>query len=159
MPKYHNPTDNPLVFEIAEAEYRVPAQGEVEIPERYVYLLKARGMVLRPGVHPRGAAPEAEVHEAIPAEIERLLASTRIPARVREPFRAAWREASPRERVEMQRELTLRAEGRGTGRDEDPDAADPTPVAPAPTDPAEAEVEGQLEDALEKVGRGKKRDR
>jgi len=157
MPQFHNPTDNALTFEIAETEYAVPAQGEVEIPERFAYLVKARDMVLRPGPHPKGDAPAAEVREAIPADLEQLLHSPRIPARARDPFRVAWRKATPRQRAELKRELALRAEGRGTGRDEDVDDVEPVPAEAAPTDPAEAAVNEQLGDALEKVGRGRKR--
>ena len=159
MPLFHNPTDNPLTFEISDQEYRVPAQGQVEIADRFAYLVKARGMVLRPGPHPTAGerAPSAEVREAIPADVEQLLHSPRLPVAARDRFRAAWREASRRERVELQRELALRAEGRGVGKDEDPDDAAPTPTSPAPTDDASASVESQLDDAVTKIGRGRKK--
>lgn len=72
--RFYNPADLPQRIEIAGRDHVVaPGQG-VEIPERLVYIVEKRGMVLRPGEGDGTVArPEAPPIHPVIERVFRLL--------------------------------------------------------------------------------------
>lgn len=153
--QFHNPTDRLLKFDIGNRHYEAPPNSNVEIPEQFAYVVKARAMVLRAGAHPDAKAAMAAVRDALPAEIEHNLA--RVEPGKAEAFRAAWARAAGRERTVMAAQLARVAERRGSledGEAQGEDDAEPS----GPVDDESAVDEG-LAAAARAVGRAPRRPR
>ena len=61
MPIFENTAVKPLNFYIAEDHYKVPVGKATEIPQKYIYVVKRRGLALKPV-----AKTEMEVVQPVP---------------------------------------------------------------------------------------------
>lgn len=62
--KFHNPMEHPLDFQIGDQRYKVAVGGEVNIPDRLAYCVRAYGLPLKEGPSPVAAAAQARVEAA-----------------------------------------------------------------------------------------------
>lgn len=65
MPLWHNPNGDEMNFSIAGTRYQVPAEGVVDIPRHLEYVVRASGLLLKPGPGPKGKEAVRIAGEAI----------------------------------------------------------------------------------------------
>lgn len=159
MARYRNTLDRALRVEIGDDGYEIPAGGAVEIPDRFSYVVAARGLPLVPS-NAAVAARTVNLREP-PA------GAAQLPAEEREGFLRAWRDAATlARRNELADALRRRLAALSGDDEEEPEASDdegesdPSDVPAAPeSDPPTPpdDVEQQIAAASAAVGRNRRR--
>lgn len=155
MATFHNHTRETQRFSIGNRDYTVEAGQSVEIPDNLSYVVKLRGMQLRPGPSPQKDAGTAKAVESLPDRVTVLFSSPHVRPSTRASFTEAWAKTRDQGvRSKMIEQLERIAEGRAPNADDDDvDNSGTPPVDDAAETPAETDVEAQLGAAEAVAGR------
>lgn len=165
MATFHNHTRETQRFSIGNRDYTVEAGQSVEIPDNLSYVVKLRGMQLRPGPSPQKDAGTAKAVESLPDRVNVLFASPHVSPRTRQSFIEHWQSLrDPKERSKAIEQLERIAEGRAANDEDDApvDTADATDDAlsseqPATAAASESDVDAQIGAAAAVAGRARRR--